>query len=158
MYTFVLVLHIIVSLLLVLIVLVQPGKGADISSAFGGGAATQLFGASGPGNFLTRGTGALAFIFMATSVSLSLYSTQSRSDLNIEDDGTEEGEGWTPKSAEPTDALPGALPGTLPAPVATDEAVETAPAGAADGDGAAAPATAPELPGASTPAQTPPAQ
>lgn len=72
MQPFILTVHIILSLLLIVIILMQPGKGADISSAFGGGGGTQLFGASGPGNFLTRGTGTVAFLFMVTSITLAL--------------------------------------------------------------------------------------
>ena len=49
MYLFVLSVHIVLCLMLILVILMQPGKGADVSSAFGGGASSQLFGASGPG-------------------------------------------------------------------------------------------------------------
>ena len=78
MYTFVLTLHIVLCVLLVLIILMQPGKGGDVSSAFGGGSATQLFGAAGPGNFLTRGTGVIAALFMVTSLTLAYYSDPAR--------------------------------------------------------------------------------
>ncbi|MFZ5476993.1 MAG: preprotein translocase subunit SecG, partial [Myxococcota bacterium] len=77
MYVFVVTLHVILCVLLVFIILMQPGKGADVSSAFGGGASSQLFGAAGPGNFLTKGTGIFAGLFMVTSVALALYSTDS---------------------------------------------------------------------------------
>lgn len=100
MYVFVLTLHIVLCVLLVLIILMQPGKGADLSSAFGGGASSQLFGAAGPGNFLTKGTGFIAALFMVTSIGLSLYSTQAgRSGTDIEKSlekvqGEEEGGGF----------------------------------------------------------------
>lgn len=87
MNTFVLTLHIILSCLLVFIILMQPGKGADPSSAFGGGASSQLFGASGPGNLLTRGTGFIATLFMVTSITLAYQSTKS----NMEGGGVEGG-------------------------------------------------------------------
>jgi preprotein translocase subunit SecG len=77
MHTFLLTLHFILSGLLVFVILMQPGKGADPSSAFGGGAASQIFGASGPGNLLTRGTGALATLFMITSITLAYQSTKA---------------------------------------------------------------------------------
>ncbi|MEN9785611.1 MAG: preprotein translocase subunit SecG [Pseudomonadota bacterium] len=79
MLTFVVTLHVVLCVLLVLIILMQPGKGGDVSSAFGGGASTQLFGAAGPGNFLTKGTGIIAGLFMVTSLTLYWYSTPSLS-------------------------------------------------------------------------------
>lgn len=146
MHTFVLVVHVILSVLLILIVLAQPGKGADISSAFGGGAATQLFGASGPGNFLTRGTGFFAAMFMVTSIGLSLYSTESSSDLDVAEEGVEEGAGWTPKA--PTDAPPADVP---PAGVAPTETPAPSEAPVPAADPAAAPGVVPtEAPPAST--------
>ena len=77
MLTFVVTLHVVLCVLLVLIILMQPGKGGDVSSAFGGGASTQLFGAAGPGNFLTKGTGIIAGLFMITSLTLYWFSTPS---------------------------------------------------------------------------------
>jgi preprotein translocase subunit SecG len=71
MATFVLTLHVVLCVLLVFIILLQPGKGGDVSAAFGGGSSTQLFGAAGPGNFLTRGTGVIAVLFVVTSVALA---------------------------------------------------------------------------------------
>ena len=129
MYVFVLTLHTIVSVLLILLILMQPGKGGDVSSAFGGGASTQLFGASGPGNFLTRGTGILAGIFMFTSIGLSLYSTQSAQsgtdvDASLKKTGEQEqgaGFGVTAPGATPapTEAPP---PTPAPAPTTPDPA------------------------------------
>jgi len=75
--TFLLTLHIILSFLLMGVILMQPGKGADMSSAFGGGGGSQLFGASGPGNFLTRGTGVVAALFLVTSITLAYRSTRA---------------------------------------------------------------------------------
>ena len=54
MHTFVLVVHIILAILIIALVLVQHGKGADAGASFGGGGAATVFGASGSGNFLTR--------------------------------------------------------------------------------------------------------
>ena len=74
MYMFLLIVHVIVSLFLIFIVLVQTGKGEGMSDVFGGGSSqTTIFG-SRTGNFLTRATTASAIIFMLTSLSLAFVS------------------------------------------------------------------------------------
>ncbi len=79
MYLFVVVLHIAMCLLLVSIILLQPGKGADAASAFGGGMTSTVFGPRGPTNLLQQATTVIAVMFMVTSVTLALYSRQSTS-------------------------------------------------------------------------------
>ena len=61
--------HIVMSIVLILIVLLQAGKGADVSAAFGGGSSHTVFGSRGAGTFLSRLTAAAAIIFMLTSLS-----------------------------------------------------------------------------------------
>ena len=73
MITLVTIVHIIVSLGLIVIVLLQTGKGADIGAVFGGSSST-IFGSSGAGNFLTRLTTGLALVFMLTSLTLGYFS------------------------------------------------------------------------------------
>jgi preprotein translocase subunit SecG len=73
MITLVTIIHIIVSLGLIVIVLLQTGKGADIGAVFGGSSST-IFGSSGAGNFLTRLTTGLALVFMLTSLTLGYFS------------------------------------------------------------------------------------
>ncbi len=69
------IVHILVCLFLILIVLLQTGKGADIGAAFGGGSSQTLFGSAGPGGFLTKITTGVAIIFMITSIGLAyMYS------------------------------------------------------------------------------------
>ena len=74
MYLFVVSLHIILCLSLILIILLQPGKGGDVGAAFGGGGGSQMFGPRGPAGILQRATTAVAVLFMVTSVTLSMYS------------------------------------------------------------------------------------
>jgi preprotein translocase subunit SecG len=69
--TLVLTVHIIAGLAIIVLVLLQHGKGADMGAAFGGGASGSLFGATGSANFLSRATGVTAAIFFLTSLSLS---------------------------------------------------------------------------------------
>ena len=66
----VVVIHIVVCLTLVVVVLLQQGKGADVGAVFGGSSQT-LFGSSGAGNLLTKVTGFCAAIFFATSLILA---------------------------------------------------------------------------------------
>ncbi len=72
MFTFVLIIHIIVSLLLIVIVLMQQSSGG-MGAMFGGGQ-DSVFGASGAGNLMTKITTVLAIVFMVTSLSLALVS------------------------------------------------------------------------------------
>ncbi|MFN7684362.1 MAG: preprotein translocase subunit SecG [Oligoflexia bacterium] len=71
------VVHIITCILLILVVLIQSGKGAEISASFGGSSQT-VFGSSGGANFFTRLTTTLAAIFMVTSVALTILANQSK--------------------------------------------------------------------------------
>lgn len=75
MYIFVIVVHIIVSLIMISVILLQAGKGAEIGAAFGGSSQT-IFGSRGPGTFLSKLTVAAAVIFMLTSLSLAVMSKQ----------------------------------------------------------------------------------
>lgn len=75
MVTLLIVLHIIVCLFLVIIVLLQQGKGADIGATFGGGGSQTLFGTEGPLPLLNKITTGAAVIFMLTSVSLAYFSS-----------------------------------------------------------------------------------
>jgi preprotein translocase subunit SecG len=66
--------HIVVCFALILIVLLQTGKGADMGAAFGGGTSQTLFGSTGASTFLSKLTTAAAIIFMITSLSLAYLS------------------------------------------------------------------------------------
>lgn len=80
MGTFVTVIHVITSILLILVVLLQSGKGAEISTTLGGSSQT-VFGSSGGANFFTRFTSVMALIFMVTSISLTVIGTRDRKSL-----------------------------------------------------------------------------
>jgi preprotein translocase subunit SecG len=77
MSTLVTVIHIVVCVLLVLVVMIQSGKGAEISATLGGSSNT-IFGTSGGANILTRITSVLAAIFMFTSLGLTLLGSETR--------------------------------------------------------------------------------
>jgi preprotein translocase subunit SecG len=63
MFSFLLVVQILVSISIIALVMLQHGKGADMGAAFGSGSSGTVFGARGSGSFLTRTTGILAAIF-----------------------------------------------------------------------------------------------
>ena len=71
MYTFLLVFHIVVCLLLIFFVLIQSGKGSSLANIFGGGGMETVFGAETP-TILNRITGILAIIFIVSSLVLAV--------------------------------------------------------------------------------------
>jgi preprotein translocase subunit SecG len=74
MTTLLSVIHIFVCLFLILVVLLQQGRGGGLGSAFGG-ASQQVFGGRGAGNFMTRLTWGCAMVFIMTSVSLAYIAS-----------------------------------------------------------------------------------
>lgn len=159
MYIFVVSVHIVLCTVLVFVILMQPGKGADISSAFGGGASSQLFGAAGSGNFLTRGTAAVAGLFMVTSVALTFLGESQTSgggaakDIvkDVQDDGAAgSGFGVAPMKSEGADKD---APPTQDEPDEGSSSGTTAPPAPPAGTETPAPSSAPL--GGAAPAGTP---
>lgn len=112
MQTFLVVLQILLALVLVGLVLVQRGKGADMGAAFGSGASSTIFGSQGSANFLTRATAIVATLFFITSLSLAYFV----------------GKGVEPKSVtEQIVPAPAGSPGNGAAPGATKPDVPAAP-------------------------------
>lgn len=143
MTIFLTVLHVMVCLVLVVVVLLQHGKGADIGAVFGGGASNTVFGSRGAGNFLTRLTTTAALLFMVTSLFLSYLANTGVSSSLFDEDAPPPG-AIAPAPAEAPEAASGGFE-EVPAP-------EGAPAaeGAAGQPSAAeaAPETATEAPAA----------
>ncbi len=83
MITLITVLHIIAALFLILVVLLQQGKGASMGAAFGAGSSQTMFGSSGSGNFLSKLTAGAAALFMITSLTLATLSRTQESDSVI---------------------------------------------------------------------------
>jgi preprotein translocase subunit SecG len=75
--------HVLVCLILILVVLLQSGKGADLSGAFGGGATQTAFGARGPQSFLSKMTTVAAILFMITSISLSMITRKASAPSSV---------------------------------------------------------------------------
>ncbi len=105
MVTVVVVLHVLVCIAIVIVVLLQQGKGAEVGAVFGGSSQT-VFGASGAGNMLTKTTYALGVVFFATSLFLA-YSSTRRATGSIFNGGS------YPSAPAPAKAIP---PAEAPAP------------------------------------------
>jgi preprotein translocase subunit SecG len=137
MLLFVTLLHIILCFVLMLVILLQPGKGADVGAAFGGGGGSStIFGPRGAGSFLSQATTIVAVLFMATSVTLAVYSNAAlRTGSDIENEirrlqTQDEGEMYTVPEAKQSVA-PDELPAEelfpteeQPVDVVLDEPVE----------------------------------
>ncbi len=109
MYTLLIVIHLMVAFLMIGVILIQSGKGAEIGAAFGGSSQT-LFGGRGAATFLSKVTVVAAALFFATSLSLAIMS-KSRSIASIVDR-------QKPSAGAAAPAQPGAAPGQAPGPAA----------------------------------------
>lgn len=75
----VIVIQVVTALIIIGLVLLQHGKGADMGAAFGSGASGSLFGASGSANFLSRSTGIAATVFFVATLALSFLGSRPNS-------------------------------------------------------------------------------
>jgi preprotein translocase subunit SecG len=78
LHSIVLFAHIAAALLIIGLVLLQRGKGADAGTGFGAGASGTVFGARGSASFFSRATAVLATVFFLTSLGLAYLATQTR--------------------------------------------------------------------------------
>ena len=101
LYSGLTILLVIVSLLLIGLVLMQKGKGADAGAAFGSGASGTVFGARGSTNFLSRSTSLLATVFFVLCLGLAYLSAQqTEGGGSLLDDVTDQ----APATSEPAAA------------------------------------------------------
>jgi preprotein translocase subunit SecG len=148
LHTPIVILHAIVCILLMLVVLIQPGKSGGLGAALGGAGAQQIFGGRGAGNFLTRTTWISATVFFVTSITLAYISTSTGDSLqNLNRRNKAQGieTSSAPDTAKGDSAAAPPADKTAPAPSAPSPA---APAT----DSNSAPA-APAAPAPSAPAQ-----
>ena len=155
MVTFYLVtfLHVLVCVFLILVVLLQSGKGADLAGAFGGGATQTAFGSRGPASFLSKLTTAAAVLFMLTCLSLSLLGTKPEAKSVLE---TTKGAASAPAKSAP--AAKGTVQTVAPSPEQIKKMQEEAEAKQRQGGAAAqpAPATTAPAPAAGAPPEAAP--
>ena len=77
MYILILLIHIVVCIFLIIVVLLQSGKAADLAGAFGGMGSQTTFGPRGSASLLSKATTISAVLFMITSLSLSILATRN---------------------------------------------------------------------------------
>jgi preprotein translocase subunit SecG len=110
------IIHVIVCIGLILVVLLQTGKGAEVGAVFGGSSST-IFGSSGAGNFLSRLTTGMAIVFMITSLTLGYFAGRkpSATIFDSQQPATSSPGGTVAPKQEATPAAP-AQPATPPQP------------------------------------------
>ncbi len=87
MYTIVFFIFLVVCVALVVLVLLQHGKGAEVGAAFGSGASQTMFGSRGSASFLTRATAILATLFFVLSLLLAYLSAQNIEQASVVETG-----------------------------------------------------------------------
>ena len=100
------VLHVIVCIILILVVLLQSGKSADLAGAFGGASTQTAFGSRGPASFLSKLTSVAAVLFMGTCVTLSIIGIRAEKESILDS---------TKEAPKPVSSAPAVQPPT-PAP------------------------------------------
>ena len=132
--TLLIVLQVLCAITLVVLVLLQHGKGADMGAAFGSGASGSLFGATGSANFLSRSTAGVATVFFIATLGLAYTGLSGRV--------VERSSGGV-MSTMPAPAAPPSKAGEVPGPARSSEV--PAPAGEPAKDaGASKPADIPK--------------
>ncbi len=128
MTIFLTVLHVLACLFLIVIVLLQRGKGAEMGAVFGGGAGSTVFGSRGAGNFLTRMTTAAAVVFMLTSLTLAYVAQDRDADTLFEEEAPAAADATFGEAPAAAGEARGAFE-EVPAPAGAEApAVEPAPA------------------------------
>jgi preprotein translocase subunit SecG len=112
-------LQLLAALVMIGLVLIQHGKGADMGASFGSGASGSLFGASGSANFLSRSTAGCAAVFFACTLALAFSSNAGRGGASLEGGSVLDRAAPAASaaaSAAPAAVIPGAvIPGAAPA-------------------------------------------
>ena len=121
--TLLIVVQVISAIAVIVLVLLQHGKGADMGAAFGGGASGSLFGATGSANFLSRSTGVVATVFFLATLGLAYTSTEIKRPAS--DTGGVMGVPATTPGAAPKDIPTPSGQAPQSAPAATVPAVPT---------------------------------
>ena len=125
MYIFLIILHIIVSIALIAIVLLQSGKGAEMGASFGAGGSQSVFGAGGGSTFMSKMTTGAAIIFMLTSLTLAYLGKAGSSSIMSSKAATKAA---PQKQATPPEQPAAGQPATAPAAPAQPAQQKAVPA------------------------------
>ncbi len=126
LFNLVVVVQVLSALIIIALVLLQHGKGADMGAAFGSGASGSLFGATGSSNFMSKSTGVAAAVFFASTLALAYFGTQRTVST-----GGGVMERVAPPVTAPATTGPAAVPATVPAQAPAATAPAQAPAASA---------------------------
>jgi preprotein translocase subunit SecG len=132
--TLLLAVQILCALVMIGLILIQHGKGADMGAAFGSGGSGSLFGASGSANFLSRTTGVLAAVFFACTLALAYFGNarpSSGSGSVLDRAGAPATAASAPAPQSPAQQIPGAESVVTPATPAAATPATPAASGAA---------------------------
>lgn len=113
MYLFIITIHVLVCIILMGVVLLQAGKGAEMGAAFGGSSQT-IFGSRGAATFLSKVTVGAAVLFMVTSLTLSIMSRERSVASTVTETDANQKEDLIPKET-PAPGGPVTLPTNPPA-------------------------------------------
>ena len=95
--------HILVSVLMIMVILLQTGKGASMGAAFGGGSSQTVFGSAGPVGFLNKLTTMIAVVFMLTSLVLAFLASHPPTTKSLVDEVQQQEAPLTPGPVEGTE-------------------------------------------------------
>ncbi len=149
--TLILAVQIIAALVMIGLVLIQHGKGADMGASFGSGASGSLFGATGSANFLSRSTAAAAAVFFGCTLVLTYLGSSGQ---RVGSDNLLDRPTAASAAASAAGAIPGSLPAVTPAVPSAASAVSAVGAAASTAAGAIPAATAAVTSAATTAATT----
>lgn len=122
------ILHVIVSLFMIAVVLLQSGKGAEMGASFGSSGSQSVFGAGGGTSFLSKMTTGAAIIFMLTSLTLAYVSGMPSSSSIMSGKGASAPAQTAPVQTAPVVPPAGPAPATTPAQADKPAAAPVAPA------------------------------
>jgi preprotein translocase subunit SecG len=128
----VLVVQVLAAIGVIVLVLLQHGKGADMGAAFGSGTSGSLFGATGSANFLSRSTAALATVFFVCTLLLAYLANKTshpevRQGGSVMEQPAKTGPAPAPSGVPMDPSKPAAPQGSAPAPAGADAAPAMAP-------------------------------
>lgn len=127
--TLLLVAHVLISVVIVALIMIQRGKGAEAGAAFGAGASGTVFGARGSANFLSRSTAILAFLFFMTSLGLAYMASQRTGPVSLMNQVTTGQTAPAAGSAPVVAPQPATAPASAPLPAPAGGATQPQAAG-----------------------------
>jgi preprotein translocase subunit SecG len=126
LFNLIVVVQVLSALIIIGLVLLQHGKGADMGAAFGSGASGSLFGATGSSNFMSKSTGVAAGVFFASTLALAYFGTQRATPVGV--GVMERAAVQAPAPVTGAGAIPATAPAAPHAPAAAASAAASAPA------------------------------